>query len=879
MASQLDLENQSKYLNEAIRKVKEHGFYTKRAMDTNDLSGALNHASDMLRELRTSLLTPKNYYELYMKVLDELRHLDDFFLQLVREGKKTAAELYEQVQACGDVLPRLYLLVTVGSTYIESRQAPAKDILNDLVEMAKGVQHPMRGLFLRNYLATACKDKLPDTGSKFEGRAGGNVTHAVDFILRNFSETNRLWVRMQNQGPSKERKRREKERQDLRILVGTNLVRLSQLEGVDAESYATNILPKLLEQVVNCKDTIAQPYLLDCIIQVFPDEFHLATLDAFLAICTQLKEKVNVRLILESMMKRLAAGAREANSSNKDTESSLHNKTPPHAFQAFTTCANKLLEEKGGNGVDLAELLRLEAAMLEFALECYPGRLDYVNHCFTTCGAILRAAGYIVTEDSSFKLIQDEQEAEQLERVLSLPLQSGTKLGDKEPNAVLKLELLSELSEFLPLRRRKDVALAVVQSILSRPNEKLDTIDKVEQLFAMISPLVKDPKNRAPDTDAKTLSGDARETEQEQLLVAKLTHLFIHPDTDGLFRILGTARRHLGQGGLQRIKYTLVPLVFRALALARQVRGIERLVAEYKEKQKSTEEGETRDTDAQQGDEETTTTEEKEDTTNEQSEKTKEETSTAAEEKEDFAEKKDQEIAVPTPQPQYSSRKVFQFVHEIVTAMAGSFPAISLSLFLDCALEADRCGFKAIAYEFVSQAFILYEDELPDSKAQLKALHLMIGSLLATYNFDETDYDALVTKTTQYAAKMLKKPDQCRMVATASHLFWPSNNDESSSGHRDGRRVLECLQRSLKIADASMSNSTSPGLFVEILDIYLIHFERANPVITPKYISGLVALIQEHIQNMDPGEPRAALQAHYNNTLARIHSKNIIPRD
>lgn len=62
-------------------------------------------------------------------------------------------ELYEKVQSCGNVLPRLYLLVTVAGVYIKSLEAPARDILKDLVEMAKGVQHPMRGLFLRNYLS------------------------------------------------------------------------------------------------------------------------------------------------------------------------------------------------------------------------------------------------------------------------------------------------------------------------------------------------------------------------------------------------------------------------------------------------------------------------------------------------------------------------------------------------------------------------------------------------------------------------------------------------------------------------------------------------------------------------------------------------------
>ena len=94
------LENQPQYLAEATKKVKEQGFYMKRAMDASDLKGALQHASDMLRELRTSLLTPRNYYELYMKVLDELHHLDDFFGGLCASGTQ-ASELYEKAQACG----------------------------------------------------------------------------------------------------------------------------------------------------------------------------------------------------------------------------------------------------------------------------------------------------------------------------------------------------------------------------------------------------------------------------------------------------------------------------------------------------------------------------------------------------------------------------------------------------------------------------------------------------------------------------------------------------------------------------------------------------------------------------------------------------------
>ena len=45
----------------------------------------------------------------------------------------------------------------------------------------------------------------------------------------------------------------------------------------------------VLLQVVNCKDDLAQYYLMDCIIQVFPDEYHLQTLETLLGACPQLQ--------------------------------------------------------------------------------------------------------------------------------------------------------------------------------------------------------------------------------------------------------------------------------------------------------------------------------------------------------------------------------------------------------------------------------------------------------------------------------------------------------------------------------------------------------------------------------------------------------------
>lgn len=182
-----------------------------------------------------------------MAITDELRHLELYLLDEFQKGRKVA-DLYELVQYAGNIVPRLYLLITVGLVYIKSNIALRRDLLKDLVEMCRGVQHPLRGLFLRNYLLQCTRNVLPDV-LESEDENEGNVRDSIDFVLMNFAEMNKLWVRMQHQGHSRDRERREREREELRILVGTNLVRLSQLETASLDLYKKLILPGILEQV------------------------------------------------------------------------------------------------------------------------------------------------------------------------------------------------------------------------------------------------------------------------------------------------------------------------------------------------------------------------------------------------------------------------------------------------------------------------------------------------------------------------------------------------------------------------------------------------------------------------------------------------------
>merc|ERR1711963_228308 len=327
----------------------------------------------MLSELRTSLLSPKSYYQLYMGICDELKHLEQFLLDEFRKGRKVA-DLYELVQYAGNIVPRMYLLITVGMVYIQTNEFSRRDILRDLVEMCRGVQHPLRGLFLRNYLLQCTRNVLPDSLEEVQDASNtvldGTIEDSIEFILLNFSEMNKLWVRMQHQGHSRERERRERERMELRILVGTNLVRLSQLDNIDIELYKSTVLPGVLEQVVSCRDAIAQEYLMECIIQVFPDEMHLATLNSFLGACAQLHPSVNVKNIIISPIDRLALFAqREDESGGIPQEIQL--------FDVFSQEIANIIRAK--KEMPAEDIVSLQVSLINLAHKCYAERLDYVD--------------------------------------------------------------------------------------------------------------------------------------------------------------------------------------------------------------------------------------------------------------------------------------------------------------------------------------------------------------------------------------------------------------------------------------------------------------------------------------------------------------------
>jgi len=384
-------------------------------------------------------------------------------------------------------------------------------------------------------------------------------------------------------------------------------------------------------------------------------------------------------------------------------------------------------------------------------------------------------------------------------------------------------------------------------------------VNKVEQLLVIISPLLQDAFAAAGQESSVGVDGAS--ATNHFMLVSHLIQLLQSDDLNLQLDLLCLVKDHLSKAGNSSARYTMPPLIFRALDLIDDMlKSLKPIPEEVKDGHNDAEDdgvtanGENEETDAAP---DNTDANDGIATSSGDNSSPTEDAITNGSKKEMISSELMSAIIA-------DCRKAFLLIQKILATLKLSSTELCLSLTLKVAIAADRCAllindnggnsgdFASIAYEYMTQAFFIYDADINDSKTQMNVITLINGTLLACKSFALRDYDALITKTTQCAARLLKKPDQCKMILLCSHLFY-CKDDGDKEVYKNPQRVLECLQRALKIADAcTMSSPTNFYLFVDILDFYVYFYEKKNPSITDKFVSGLIALINGQITNIGP---------------------------
>ena len=522
-------DDQELQLDQGLKNIKAQSFHIHNTIEKNNLRQCLKETNAMLAELRTSALTPKNYYHLYTAAFDEMQYVENYFKEEIKRGRRVK-DLYESVQQARFILPRMYLLITVGGIYMETQVDSCKKIIFDLLQMIKGVQNPIRGLFTRYYLLKTIKDKLPDKGNQFETEEGTMKDTTLKFILQNLEEMNRLWIRLATGCKDNEKLIREKERNELKILVGENITRLASLDGLSLEIYQEDVLKQIIAILLDSKDQLSQQYLMECIIQAFPDDYNIQCMETILDTLTQLTQGVDVKALYIALMDKLA---RYVGNTGKEDKTIIE--AVEKIFDLLKKSIDKLIQDSSQGNLDLTKILELSVAFMKFTVNCCPqsDKLNTVNYILSIVRTNIEKKGEKLSSDTA-KLV---------ERLLMIPLESELSLFD--------FINFSELMVFLDIYSRTNLGLKIIESLVNGTSkEQLDSVEKVQMLLTFIKPLLEE------EVEEK----EAFQFEYEQSTVSKLIFVMKSTDPNVLIDIFMALKNVFVNGGVKKKKYTLPPL-------------------------------------------------------------------------------------------------------------------------------------------------------------------------------------------------------------------------------------------------------------------------------------------------------------------------------
>ena len=819
-------QNKSLKLEKSLKKIKEQAFHINSAIEKNNLRQCLKEAYTMLCELRTNELSPKNYYGLYMSVVDVMLTLKNYMIEEISRGRRLI-DLYDDVQQAQNVIPRLYLMITAGSIYIERVPRSTRIIIYDMLGLVKAVQNPIKGLFLRNYLLKMLKDKLPDKDNVYL-REGASFEDSIKFIIENMEEMNRLWIRLSGGVHGPEKVKRDKEREELKVLIGESMTKLSSLENLNLEIYEEIVLPKLLNIILNSKDQLSQQYLMECIIHAFPDSYNVKCIESLLEATSNLEEGVDIGIIFVSLMQKLGNYFGRFNKSDENENENGNDKQIfetaqniyPALLKNFKGYMNQNLNNKEINTVeDLNKIFNLISSFIKFSIQCAPKEQKFasINNIFALTLELANRYKNNMTEDNLNKI----------SALLIEPLTNGMN--------IFRMNDFIPLMNFLNIKSRKNIGIKLIETLINNANEgktnleKLDSLDSLDKILKYIKPLLTNSKDAIQEEDYVY--------EAEQSVVCKLIYIIRTNNIEIIYKILNDLKNIFSHGGPNRRKYTMPPLALRIIKFCHDITLCYEnklgLIPEKKKKNKFVKE---------------------------------------IIESLDISKIENDEIFYKL------ISNIYKLLKEALDIISQEQPELGFKLYLNAASQANsiNCNkekFQKLCINFIKTAMSIYDEGRYDLTHKYEML-IQISSLLLTINIKNEDVEEIINQLIKNSDNMKQREEQCKSMLILSQIYF--------SIFKDSKKVIECLNKARRYADFAMTNPPNLILFVEYLNKILYFIEQDIKIVEIKQeeINDLIELIKGHIRTIksitsDDISYLNDIEIYFNNTLKSIENKKI----
>ena len=830
-------EEQEKILSKSLKIIKEQTYFINNEIDKNNLRQCLRESYILLSELRTNNLTPRKYYHLYISAFDVMLNIKNYMAEEIGRGRRLI-DLYDSVQQAKHVIPRLYLMITAGAIYMEKVPRSVHVILFDMLGIVKQAQNPIKGLFIRNYLLKMIKDKLPDKDNVYV-REGGSFEDTLKFLLQNLEEMNRLWIRLLVGVKGQAKIERQKEREELKILVGESISKLSSLESLSQDIYEQQILPKLLKIIIDSKDSLSQQYLMECIIHSFPNSYNIKCMEMILETMTKLVEGVDISTLFMSLMGKIGKyfGDNLNNKNNIELNQILESaqNVYPILLNNFEIIINANINDDNKNkekdkkhnisNMPLIKLLELINSFMNFSIKCSPE-----DQKFNGVEKILKSTVELIDKFKNKYEIEkknlSKQEKKKISEILLSPLEGYIN--------IFNIESYNKLIEYLDFEQKKNISIEIINVLVKNISNpimtKLDSIDNLQKIMKYIKPLLVDNKENNEQIEDLTL------IEKEQFIVCKLIFIINSNNPEIIYELYNQFKNIFSYGGPTRRKFTLPTLVNAVISFCHKIticyENISNKLPESLNKNILN------------------------------------------------------EIINSLDISKISSDEIFyklilniyKLLNEAIGLIAQEKPDLAFKLYICSASQVneiliEREKFAESCSSFIHNALGILVEGKYNQNIKSELFYILASNLINFTILDNKIKEEIIEELLKISENTEKREEQFNAMLIISQLYF--------SIFKDYKKVLDSINKARRFVDFAMTNPRNLNLFVELLNKLLYFVEQEDNAIEIKkeQIEDIIEIIKGHIRTIRnlPGEEDISylddIEKYFNNTLKIIEKR------
>ena len=806
----LSEDQQERILDRGLKIIKGRSYHLHKSIEKNSIRQTLKETYLMLNELRTNDLTPKNYYHLFTTIFDEMLLVENFFKEQIERGRDVR-EIYEGVQEAKHLIPRLYMMISAGALVLEKDPKSSEEIIFDLLGMVKGVQNPTRGLFTRYFLLKRIKDKLPDKGNKYL-EEGGKFEDTLNFLIQNMDEMNRLWIRISADKVGPEKILRNKERVELKILVGESINRLSSLDGLTIDLYEKEILPKLVQIILDSGDALSQQYLMECIIHAFSDSYNIKCIELILNTLSKLLPEVDIKGLFMSLMEKLEKFITDNSGKDSSEENKKLISSATSVYPILIQYFDRLQKETFilGSEMDICKLFDLNTSFIKFAITCKENDvLAGINHVLSSTLLCLKQYNRLLSNDGIKKL----------NRLLEAPLTSEYSL--------FEMTDFLGLAAYLNYFSKKNLCLNIIKSLCKQGSkEKIDSIDKIQKILELIKPLLEDSEEDEEE--------DKFDFDNEQSEVCKLIYIIKSPDPEIVYQIYDQFKNVFINGGERRMKITLPALANSIILFCHKITcGYDNKAGLITAKEKK------------------------------RNNYIKESIKTF-----DISKIENDEVFHKL------MLNVYNLLNEIISLICQTSPESAFKLYLTSASQVNsiksyKKNFEEPCVNFINAAINIYQEGKYNQNLKYSFLTDICGYLLQFSVLSKENLENIIKIIMEAGTKISKRGEQFNTMINIGKIYLYAL--------KDGKKVIECINKARRFADFAMINPQNLILFVDLLNNYLYFADHGDEIVTIKaeQINDIIDLIKNQIETIKNEMSAEAnflpgIENYFNRTIAMI---------